>query len=285
MGRDIDTRILGSLRCPCCSASLSVSENTNSLFCGGERKHCYDISSSGHINFALRHNGGGDSKEAVRSRRDFLDSGAYAPVADALAESVLEYATAGGHIVDAGCGEGYYSSRIARDGYAVSGFDLSKDAVISASKRAAREGKENLFFGVASVYELPLCDGCADAVVNVFAPCAEEEYARVLKNDGVLCVAYAGPEHLMGLKRAIYDETYENAARADMPKSMRLLTERRVRYDIHLDSTEQILNLFSMTPYYWRTSEEDKKKLEGLSLLYTPVDIIIAIYKKDRETV
>ena len=124
-------------------------------------------------------------------------------------------------------------------------------------------------------------DASADAVVNIFAPCVEDEYARVLRVGGYLLVAYAGAEHLMGLKRALYDTTYENESRSDMPNKMTFVGERRIKYDIHLDSTEKILDLFSMTPYYWRTSEADKHKLSALSSLNTTVDIIIAIYKKD----
>ena len=38
----------------------------------------------------------------------------------------------------------------------------------------------------------------------------EEEYARILKKGGVLITAGAGENHLIGLKRAIYDTTYKN---------------------------------------------------------------------------
>ena len=281
MQRTIDSKVLNALRCPCCSAALERKETSNSLLCLGQKKHCYDISSAGHINFALRHNVGGDSKEAVVSRRNFLDTGAYERACDAISIVLRELLPQGALVVDAGCGEGYYSTRIADKGYSVCGFDLSKEAVIAASKRATREKRENAFFGVASVYELPLFDSSADAVVNIFAPCVEDEYSRVLRDSGYLLVAYAGREHLMGLKRALYDTTYENESRSDMPKNMKLVGERQVRYDIHLTSTQSILDLFSMTPYYWRTSEADKHKLEGLSELDTTVDIIIAIYKKD----
>lgn len=281
MKKEIDTNILSALRCPCCNAELCADRSNNSLYCLGGRRHCYDISSAGHINFALRHSGGGDSKEAVVSRRNFLDTGAYDKVSQAISNALCELLLSDALVIDAGCGEGYYSSRIAASNFSVCGFDLSKEAVIAASKRANREGQKRAFFGVASVFELPIADGAADAVVNIFAPCVEAEYKRVIRGGGYLLVAYAGAEHLMGLKRAIYDTTYENESRSDMPKEMSLIEERRVKYDIHLDSTEKILDLFSMTPYYWRTSEADKNKLTRLSELDTTVDIIIAIYKKD----
>ena len=95
------------------------------------------------------------------------------------------------------------------------GFDLSKFACATGAKQAKRDGKDGLLYATASVFELPIEDGCADAVTNIFAPCAEEEYKRILKRGGYLFVVGAGKEHLMGLKKAIYDDVYENGERAD----------------------------------------------------------------------
>ncbi|MBO5415765.1 MAG: methyltransferase domain-containing protein [Clostridia bacterium] len=281
MNRRIDERILDSLSCPCCSEQMRLSEDERSLVCRAPRRHCFDFASAGYVNLALTHSGGGDSKDAVRSRTEFLESGAYERVSDAVNSVLSDYISEGGLVIDAGCGEGYYSCRAARAGFRVAGFDLSKDAVAQAAKRAKREGLANAFFGVGSVFSLPVADSSSDAVVNIFAPCAEAEYCRVLKNGGILAVAYAGREHLMGLKRKIYDSVYTNESRSDMPEGMELLDERRVLYDIELSSEAQIKNLFAMTPYYWRTSAEDKNKLEGLNSLRTEVDIIIAVYRKN----
>lgn len=281
MARDIDNKILGGLICPCCGASVSCSDDGKSLICSAPKRHCFDFSADGYVNLATSHHGGGDSKQAVRSRTDFLDSGAYERVSDAVNAILSDFAPKGGFVVDAGCGEGYYSCRAAENGSVVVGFDLSKDAVAQASKRAKRKRISNAFFGVGSVYDIPLRDSCADAVINIFAPCAESEYCRLLKNDGILAVAYAGPEHLMGLKRQIYETVYENEGRADMPRSMVQIDQRRVRFDLTLKGSAQIMALFSMTPYYWRTSPEDKNKLLGVEELTTEVDVIIAIYKKE----
>ncbi|MBE6530730.1 MAG: methyltransferase domain-containing protein [Ruminococcaceae bacterium] len=281
MAQRIDNRILDALVCPCCGAPLGCSDNGKSLLCSAPRRHCFDFSADGYVNLATAHHGGGDSKQAVRSRTEFLESGAYEPVSDAVNKILCDFLLGGGLVVDAGCGEGYYSCRAAENSFDVIGFDLSKDGVAQAAKRARRKGLSNTFFGVGSVYAMPLRDKSADAVINIFAPCAEEEYCRLLKDGGILAVAYAGREHLMGLKRQIYDTVYENEERADMPRSMKLVEERRVRFDLTLRGSAQIMALFSMTPYYWRTSPEDKNKLLGVEELTTEVDIIIAIYKKE----
>ncbi len=269
---------VGYLRCPKCAENVTVSGDGKSLFCVGTKRHCYDFSASGYINLAPEHSGGGDSKSAVRSRADFLSSGAYDPVLKAILGALEKYLPQGGCVIDAGCGEGYYSCGISERGYSVLGFDLSKDAVLSASKRAKRRGIPNAFFAVSSVYSLPVRDGAADAVVNIFAPCVEEEYRRVLVKNGILLVVYAGADHLLGMKRAIYDKVYENEERADMPRGMKLLEEISVNYLLTLDDKKNISDLFSMTPYYWRTSQGDREKLDVLEALETEIDIKIAVY-------
>ena len=128
------------LRCTVCGGMLSV--EGKSLVCGGARRHCFDISAKGHVNLAVGQAGGGDPKEAVRARSEFLRRGHYEPFADAVCRLLKEYLAAEADtVIDAGCGEGYYTERIAEScSVSAIGFDLSKAAVESAAARAKREG-------------------------------------------------------------------------------------------------------------------------------------------------
>ena len=275
-----DKELINKIRCPNCGAQTEF--KGNSLVCCGVRKHCYDFSASGYVNLLPpSQSGGGDSKDAVRSRRDFLTKGYYGTAARELADLLSQRLPTGAFVVDGGCGEGYYTSAIAERGFYTVGVDISKFAAEAAAKRASAKQMTNSLYAVGSVYEIPLFDGCADAVVNIFAPCAENEFCRLLKKGGILAVVYAGPEHLMGLKRAMYDNIRENDGRADMPQNMRLLEEKRVRFDITVEGQDDIQKLFSMTPYYWRTSREDSEKLRTLDSLRTTVDMVIALYEKE----
>lgn len=259
---------------------MGLTDDAKSLICDGARRHSFDFSSKGHVNLALTQSGAGDSKEAVRSRSDFLNKGYYAPIREKLCGLLLKYKN-DGFVIDAGCGEGYYTEGIAERGYLTAGFDLSKFAVMSAASRMRCKQDMRRFAGVASVFELPLKSGSADAIVNIFAPCAEEEFARVMKDEGILIVVSAGEEHLMGLKRAMYNEVRKNDERADMPKGMTCLAQERLRYIVNIEGNGDILNLFSMTPYYWRTSRADAEKLSGLKSLSTEVDILFTVYTKE----
>ena len=275
----LNEKIMNALRCPICKASMTRKDN--SLLCEGARAHCYDIAASGYVNLCSpKQSGGGDSKQAVNARSEFLNGGFYSPVSDAICDTVSQYCDSDAFVIDAGCGEGYYSMNISDKDFAVFGVDLSKFAVMTASKRASRVSSSRAFFATASVYEIPVADGCADAVVNVFAPCAEAEFSRALTKGGVLIVAWAGERHLWGLKQAIYDDVHQNSQRADLPKALTPIDEKRISYKIRLDNNKDVLALFSMTPYYWRTSEKDVEKLNNVQALETEIDIMISVYKK-----
>lgn len=278
------------LVCPVCHSPLSLTPDGHSLVCGDERKpHCFDGASGGYIPLAHRHPGGGDSKEAVRARTGFLSAGYYAPAADALTSIVGELCPAGGDLLDAGCGEGYYSNRLAAAGFSVLGADLSKFAVDAAAKgarvrRLSGNTPSRTVFCVGSVFELPVRDASFELVTNVFAPCAPDEYARVLKPGGHLIVAGAGETHLMGLKRVLYDDPYVNEGRRDLPDdshpALTLVGKRNVTFDVTVKGREDIAALFSMTPYYWRTSQNSRARLDHLDTLETPVSFDFHIYRK-----
>lgn len=260
---------------------MLVSDDSKCLFCLGDRRHGFDFSSKGYINLAGSRGISGDSKDAVLARTDFLNKGYYEPIALTLLELLKKYKD-GGLVVDAGCGEGYYTQKIAAANFSTLGVDLSKFAVQTTASRLGCKTRENTFAAVASVFELPLQNETADAVVSIFAPCAEEETNRVLKDDGILVVVSAGREHLMGLKRAIYSTAYENEDRADKPQNMKLLERSILTYDVTIQTNKDIESLFSMTPYYWRTSPSDKDKLSDLETLLTKIDINFEVYTKEK---
>ncbi len=290
---ELSSALLGCLTCPVCGAPLRVSAGGGSLCCAGDnpggRVHCFDGASSGYVPLSPRHPGGGDSREAVRARTTFLRSGYYAPAAEAVVRAVTDYTPVGGSVLDAGCGEGYYSCAVAEAGYSVLGVDLSKFAVEAAAKaaRASRpsaEGKgSRTIFAVGSVFALPVQDASFDTVINIFAPCAPAEYARVLRPGGHLAVVSAGERHLMGLKELLYDDPYLNDPRRDLPTEGDGYAPVTVIHATHTAAVrghDHIAALFSMTPYYWRTPRESRERLDALEELVTEVAFDIHIYKK-----
>ena len=287
---DIVERVLA---CPVCGAPLSIVSEGRGLACSGDnpkgRVHCFDAGASGYLPLSPRHSGGGDSKEAVRARSAFLRADYYRPAADALARLVAHYTPSGGIVLDAGCGEGYYSNHVAESGFPVLGVDLSKFAVDAAAKssRAARLAAGDLpsrtAFAVGSVFELPVITASVDTVTNVFAPCAPAEYARVLRPGGYLIVAGAGERHLFDLKRLIYDDPYLNDGRSDLPKdedAFTLVDQQTVSFTARVTGQAHVAALFSMTPYYWRTSRVGHERLSQIEELETEVSFDFHIFRR-----
>ena len=103
-------------------------------------------------------------------------AGHYAPLLQALEKAAVRYGRAGGVLLDAGCGEGYYTEGVSRAleqaalPMQVYGVDISKSAADAAAKRCPGG-----HFAVGSVYHLPVADRCCDMLMTIFAPyCGEE---------------------------------------------------------------------------------------------------------------
>jgi 23S rRNA (guanine745-N1)-methyltransferase len=181
--------------------------------CTGQKVHCFDVAKSGYLNLSGPRGGEGDSKDAVRARRLFLDAGYYRPLCDRIEEILTSHGIQS--VLDAGCGEGYYTNRLAMNRTAV-GIDLSRAGIEVASKRANAAGSR-AGFAVAGLFAMPVADGTMDGVINLFAPCAEEEFLRVLKPGGILVLVGAGERHLMGLKQVLYADPYLNPGQRISP--------------------------------------------------------------------
>ena len=275
----MNPRILSFLKCPVCGVGMTDTENGRSIRCLGERQHCYDVARSGYLNVTSPLDGTGDGKEAVRARTLFLGADYYKPLSDAV-NATLDREEVG-TVIDAGCGEGYYTNRMTK-GRDVIGVDLSRDGIESAAKYARLHQTGASFF-VGSLYKLPVLGETMDCVTNLFAPCAEEEFLRVLRPGGCLCLVGAGERHLMGLKKIIYENPYLNPGRADLPVKMERIHEERLNYTVTVKGREMIDALFSMTPYYWRTSERDRAKLASCDELTTELDFNLYVFKKGRK--
>ncbi len=267
-----------SLRCPVCGSAMQ--QENRSLFCNGARRHCFDLAKEGYVNLApSAAAGGGDDASLIRARTAFLSAGHYAPFANRIC-GILSTHVPGGTVIDAGCGEGYYSCKMAANGLHVLGVDLSKNGVRHAAKDPEGRAAKALF-AVAGIFTLPVADASVDAVVSLFAPVCEAEFLRVLKPGGILVLAGAGPDHLLDLKRVLYDTPYQNQPRADAPTAMELLSQERLAFSMELDSTA-LESLFAMTPYYYRTSAEGRGRLAALQRLTVGAEIDIAVYRKPK---
>ena len=272
--------IFEHLICPICHSNLKKVDN--SLKC--DKRHSFDFSATGYVNLLkpgkMNNARAGDSKEMIRARTDFFASGTYSGICDKICDLVKELEPT--IIVDAGCGEGYYTENLAKADTSriVFGIDMSKFGCEHGAKSSKRQGISNLFYTVGSIFELPFSDGSIDLIVNMFAPVASEEFKRALKTGGYFIVASAGIDHLDGLKGILYDQVYQNEEKILEYDGFNLVRCDNLKYTVKIVGKETIYNLFTMTPYYHRTSLNDKKKLEDVDEIDTTIEVNFAIYKK-----
>ena len=265
------------LLCPVCGQMLA---RENACWrC--ENRHSFDIARQGYVNLLTvdrkhaKHPG--DTKEMVAARKAFLDGGFYQPIADKVIELTAPLAPAA--VLDAGCGEGYYLTRLqqALPQTAFAGLDISKDAVRFAAVR-----NKNALWLTGTAAALPFPGGSFDGVLSMFALTVEEEFSRVLRPDGWYLQVIAGPEHLMGLKNIIYPEILrkDKVLHAALD-GFRLTHSETLEFTFVVEDNAQVRNLLSMTPHFWRISKDGAERLAATDRLTDTAQVIFNLYRKE----
>lgn len=279
------------LICPICKGSLETVKELK--ICRCHNGHSYDIARQGYINLLTSNQKGskapGDSKEMVNARNEFLKKGFYSLLSDAINERVAAHIRPLGEkertVLDIGCGEGYYLSRLKAymDSQCVNldtyGMDISKDAV-----KAACSGMKSGNWLVANSHRIPLKDGAFDVILSVFSPIESLEVARLLKENGIFIRVLPGPEHLIQMRRIIYPEVILSPEHnpCEGTKGLAFIESTSVIYSISLTATE-LTSLVKMTPHYWKTTKADKEALNEVEELTVTVDMRILVYGTPKE--
>lgn len=270
-------------RCPLCGAPLEREEHRYQC----PNRHSFDRSAAGYVHLLpanRKHSKDpGDGKAMVAARSAFLDRGYYQPLRDSLCQAVAEYAVNffDPVLIDSGCGEGYYTAGLFQALTAeeltprIAGIDLSKAALRRAAKRVPEAE-----FAVASAYRLPIPDGSADVLVNIFSPLAADEFARVLRPYGLFCYAVPSAKHLWEMKEVLYDRPYENPVKREEYPGFVWRDVKEIRYTANLEETSDIMALFGMTPYAWKTPKEGVQRLEALDRLDCQIGFDLHLYQR-----
>ena len=263
------------LLCPVCGEKLNKVDRA--WLCPS--RHSFDIARQGYVNLLTvqqKHSlNPGDTREQVLSRRSFLEAGYYAPILETLTETAKELGITG-PILDVGCGEGYYSARLARtlDAELV-GLDISKEAVRCAA--AKYKGPTWL---TATAAHIPVEKGSAQLVTSLFALTLPEEFSRVLRDEGYYFQVLACQDHLLGLKSVIYPELNlkEKDSVPELP-GFALVKSVPIRFSFTVED-EQIRNLFSMTPHVFRIGKEGAERLRNTKTLTDTASCVLNVYRK-----
>ncbi len=267
-----------NLICPICGEPLI--QSSGSLVCSG--RHTYDIARQGYVNLLpvqQKHSlAPGDTPQMLASRRAFLNEGHYTPILNDVAAAIQKYSGRVGTIADIGCGEGYYTSELAQryPKATIIGADISKAAVRMACSRG-----RSISWITATASHLPIAERSVDVITAMFSLVCEEEFARVLQNGGIVVEVTAGTNHLIELKRIIYDDVFEQHKHPKKPQGFLKETGCELRsFKLMLDNT-QLINLLQMTPHTLRIRPENRARLETASELELTAEYFIRILGKN----
>ncbi|NRQ42247.1 23S rRNA (guanine(745)-N(1))-methyltransferase [Rheinheimera sp. YQF-2] len=260
--------------CPLCQNPLAL--NDKQYQCAN--RHSFDIAREGYVNLLpvqqKNSKAPGDNKEMMLARRAFLHAGWYAPLAQAVCDTLTPLAAKS--ILDTGCGEGYYTAQVkqALPGATVYGVDISKAAIKFAAK-----ANSAIQFSVASVYQLPFAAQSFDAIVRIYAPSKPEELQRLLKPGGHLVTVTPGPQHLLQIKQAVYDTVRLHSDDVEAINGFSHLSRQRLQYQLSFSQPADVLALIQMVPLAWKFSAEQKQQFAA-TLPQIDVDFQLDVYQK-----
>lgn len=267
--------------CPACGRPLEREERTYRC----ENRHSYDIAREGYAYLLppnQKHSAApGDDKGMAAARRSFLSKGYYRPLLEALCALARSHTGPSPAVLDAGCGEGYYTAGIYQALQAagrsprVAGTDISKPILRSAAKR-----ERGVEFAVASSFRLPVAEGAVDLLLNCFSPLALEEFRRVLGPGGTFLYVVPGADHLWELKEVLYDRPYPNEEKETPYEGFDYETIAAVNGEIFLPCREDLQSLFQMTPYYWKTPRAGAERLAALEQLSVRTAFRVHVFQK-----
>jgi 23S rRNA (guanine745-N1)-methyltransferase len=277
-----------NLVCPIDGEKLT--QKNKQLVC--DNGHTFDIARQGYVNLLpvqhKRTKQPGDSKAMVLARTEFLNSGIYQPIARQLTEIVFSQLKQDNEIclLDAGCGEGYYSDAVINDlsdrdaSNIVSfvGLDISKDAIIQSTKR-----NKDISWVVGTNRQPPVENESVDIILCLFGFLSVEGFNKILKPGGKIILVDPGPGHLKELREIIYAEVKKQDQLESLQKEMpgfSLVERKSLRFKEKITNNEQLNHLLIMTPHFYRASKEGRATACNLPELEITVDVVFRVMGK-----
>jgi len=261
--------------CPICRSALSL--QAAGVRCSNN--HHFDRAKEGYVNLLpVQHKHSkdpGDNKAMVLARRAFLEQGFYQPLIDKLTALYQAYGNTGLPVLDAGCGEGYYTHQHKTETNAVYGVDIAKNAIKIAAKRY-----KMCHFSVGTLSHLPFDDAFFGWLFSIYAPILEPEFTRVLKNGAYLLTVTPAEDHLFELKSLIYREPQKHDTGKTPIQALKLVHEEKLKYQMDFTGPDDVINLLAMTPFAFKTSEALLKQIKAMTAFSCHADFHIRLYQK-----
>ncbi|TCS43146.1 putative RNA methyltransferase [Reinekea marinisedimentorum] len=265
--------------CPVCGEPLAL--NQNSWLC--TNNHSFDKHKKGYVNLLLstnkRSKSPGDDAQMIESRRRFLEGGHYQLLANHLSNLIKNHLKPGSALLDAGCGEGYYTNLLAVNNPDIHcyGLDISKPAIAAASKYKAIQ------WCVASTTRAPYQADQFDAIISVFSRIDNDGFHRLLREKGLVAIAAPDSDHLQALRNVLYEEVrpYDvSKHHSYLDERFELINESRIEAELKLTSQQAIQDLLGMTPHAHKLSNEARQRIDRLSELTDKACFKVYLFRK-----
>ncbi|MER6031816.1 methyltransferase domain-containing protein [Streptomyces sp. NPDC001851] len=222
--------------------------------------HTFDIARHGYAGLLTGARAtSGDDAAMVQARDRFLSTGAYAPIRKMGARLAASAVSGQATVVDVGCGTGYYLAGVLDQLPGARGLGL--DTSVRALRSAARAHDRAAAVAWDVFRPLPLADGVADVVLDVFAPRNPAEFHRVLRPTGRLIVVRPTRRHLAELRGQVpamvtIDPAKEQRLHRALDPFFEAAVTEQVDYPATLTRMDA-LDLVAMTPSARHVSRAD----------------------------
>jgi len=241
------------------------------------------MAKQGYVNLLLANkkntSSPGDNKEMVEAREAFLSTGHYDFLIDGIESGVssLDIAiTDESHLLDVGCGSGYYTRNLFKDQpISKVGLDISKIAIA----KAAVKDKTSSYI-VGSAFDLPIANNSVDLLLNIFSPIDLDELMRVLKLGGFFIKVVPIGDHMKEVAELVYKEftphTTSIKSELELSGKFKIVQSYNLKNTISLKA-QNLHDFISMTPYLYKFEKGQLASLMVLSISIS-FEVIIAQY-------
>lgn len=248
--------------CPICQQSLQV-VNDASITC--TNNHSFDIAKQGYVFLLAKPSETNYTKKLFEERRKVHNqSPIYQTFQQTVAQLIDTYVPESNPVIrmiDMGTGEGSHMQRITA--YAEQlhkrtitgiGLDISKEGIL----QAAKHDDEHIWL-VADLAHSPVTPASIDVILNVLSPSNNTEFARIIKNDGVILKVIPGQHYLQEVRRFFQStatSSYSNlAVKTHFSNHFQLIDTKNIQ-ETHTLSKKERYSLAQMSPLAWDASAQ-----------------------------
>lgn len=271
-------------KCPLCKEDM-ITIDKNSMVC--INNHCFDISKKGYVNLLNSNTKTIYDKELFESRHEIYNSKVYDNLTEELKYIIHNYTLDKNinYILDAGCGEGYFSNKLYEDKNInnrckLIGIDIAKEGISMATR-----GENEVIWCISDLSNLPFKDNAFGVILNILSPANYKEFTRVLSDDGIIVKIVPESNYLKEIRTNIQgnikNSDYDNKnIVAVFKKHLNVVYENRINYKTDI-SILNLMNLVKMTPLTSTLDEEEILKLieSGISNITIDLRVMVGALK------